>query len=77
MEFGCGDAHLQEGTQGDAGRDGDGVGLGVDGLLAGGVAGVRDGAADAPNRILFAEDILLKTLMGGAPVAEEDASMLL
>ena len=44
VELGGGDAHLEEGAQGDAGGDGDGVGLGVDGFFAGGVAGVGDGA---------------------------------
>jgi hypothetical protein len=77
VELGCRDSHLEEGTQGDAGGDGDGVGLGVDGLLAEGVARIGDGAADAPEGVLLAEDILLKTLMSGASVAEEDAAMLL
>jgi hypothetical protein len=51
--------------------------LGVDGLLAGRIAGVGDGSVYSPAGVLLAEDILLKTLMSRAAVAEEDAAMLL
>jgi hypothetical protein len=69
--------HLDERPGGAAGRDGDGIGGLVDLFFAVNVSGIGDWKCDAPALIFLGDDLLLISDVGGAAVADEDASSLL
>ena len=77
MYFFCGDAHGEEGTGGKSGGNGDGVGDAVDLFLAACVAVVGVRGRNGPAAVFVVENVFLEALMGGASIADEDASVAL
>ena len=70
-------AHRDEGSSGEGGGNGNGVREAVDLFFAAGVAIVGVGGGNRPAAVLLLEDVFLKALVGGASIADEDASLAL